>query len=41
MLKYIKEKTGGETQDLNIALCKNNAGFAAKIAVAMTQMKIE
>lgn len=41
MLKYIKDKTGGESTDLNIALCKNNAAFGAKIAVAMSQMEKE
>lgn len=41
MLKYIQDKTGGESTDLNVALCKNNAAFAAKMAVALSQMQGE
>jgi pseudouridine-5'-phosphate glycosidase len=35
LLKYIADKTGGESLDANIALVKNNAHLAARIAMAM------
>jgi pseudouridine-5'-phosphate glycosidase len=35
LLKYLAEKTGGESLDANIALIKNNALLGGKIAVAM------
>ena len=37
MLKYITEKTGGESATANVALIKNNAAFGAKVAVALSK----
>jgi pseudouridine-5'-phosphate glycosidase len=37
LLKYIAERSKGESLDANIALIHNNATLAAKIAVAMTK----
>ena len=38
MLKYITQKTGGESSEANVALIKNNAEFGAKVAVELSQM---
>lgn len=35
LLKYLADKTGGESLEANIALIKNNAALGGKIAVAM------
>ena len=38
MLRFVAERTGGESATANVALIKNNAALGAKIAVSLSKM---